>query len=317
MKKILLLLVIAVVTQSCVSKKLYQELETKYNKVKNRNQDLVGENDALFAAKKRLEEENTALKKSVDSLKNTKQNLMDDVTALAEKKKQLESDFNELSQSSNAQLNAKAKEILELSQALNEKENALIAEKARLEKLQQDLTERSQRIEQLEQLIANKEAAMQALKDAVSNALANFEGNGLTVERKNGKVYVSMENKLLFSSGSWSVGNQGKIAVAQLAKVLHKNPDIEVLIEGHTDNVPYQSKGAIKDNWDLSTKRATAIVRILTNKGVNPKRVTAAGRGEFFPVATNATKEGRAKNRRIEIILAPNLDKINALLKAN
>lgn len=317
MKKILLLLVIAVVTQSCVSKKLYQELETKYNKVKNRNQDLVGENDALFAAKKRLEEENTALKKSVDSLKNTKQNLMDDVTALAEKKKQLESDFNELSQSSNAQLNAKAKEILELSQALNEKENALIAEKARLEKLQQDLTERSQRIEQLEQLIANKEAAMQALKDAVSNALANFEGNGLTVERKNGKVYVSMENKLLFNSGSWSVGNQGKIAVAQLAKVLHKNPDIEVLIEGHTDNVPYQSKGAIKDNWDLSTKRATAIVRILTNKGVNPKRVTAAGRGEFFPVATNATKEGRAKNRRIEIILAPNLDKINALLKAN
>lgn len=317
MKKILLLLVIAVVTQSCVSKKLYQELETKYNKVKNRNQDLVGENDALFAAKKRLEEENTALKKSVDSLKNTKQNLMDDVTALAEKKKQLESDFNELSQSSNAQLNAKAKEILELSQALNEKENALIAEKARLEKLQQDLTERSQRIEQLEQLIANKEAAMQALKDAVSNALANFEGNGLTVERKNGKVYVSMENKLLFNSGSWSVGNQGKIAVAQLAKVLHKNPDIEVLIEGHTDNVPYQSKGAIKDNWDLSTKRATVIVRILTNKGVNPKRVTAAGRGEFFPVATNATKEGRAKNRRIEIILAPNLDKINALLKAN
>jgi chemotaxis protein MotB len=177
------------------------------------------------------------------------------------------------------------------------------------------LSERSERIEQLEQLIANKEAAMKQLKDAVSNALANFEGNGLTVERKNGKVYVSMENKLLFSSGSWSVGAQGRKAVAQLAKVLNKNKDIEVLIEGHTDNVPYQSNGAIKDNWDLSTKRATAIVRILTNNGVQPNRVTAAGRGAFFPVASNATKEGRAKNRRIEIILAPNLDKINALLE--
>ncbi len=315
MKKILLLIAIAILTQSCVSKKLYQELETKYNKLKNRNQDLVGENDDLFAAKKHLEDENTNLKKSVDSLKNAKQNLLDDVTALAERKKQLEKDFAELSQSSNTQLDAKAKEILQLSQALNEKENALIAEKARLEKLQQDLTERSQRIEQLEQLIAGKEAAMQELKNAVSNALANFEGNGLTVERKNGKVYVSMENKLLFNSGSWSVGNQGKTAVTQLANVLKKNPDIEVLIEGHTDNVPYQSNGAIKDNWDLSTKRATAIVRILTNKGVSPKRVTAAGRGEFFPVASNATKEGRAKNRRIEIILAPNLDKINALLQ--
>ncbi len=315
MKKIFFLALITFFTQSCVSKKLYQELETKYNKLKNRNQDLVGENDDLFSAKKQLENENANLKKSVDSLKNAKQNLLDDVVALDERKKQLEKDFAELSQSSSEQLSAKAKEILKLSQDLNEKENALIAEKTRLEKLQQDLAERSERIEQLEQLIANKEAAMQQLKDAVSNALANFEGNGLTVERKNGKVYVSMENKLLFGSGSWSVGEQGKKAVAQLANVLKNNPDIEVLIEGHTDNVPYQKNGAIQDNWDLSTKRATAIVRILTNKGVNPKRVTAAGRGEFFPVSSNATKEGRAKNRRIEIILAPNLDKINALLK--
>jgi chemotaxis protein MotB len=315
MKNIFIILALAIFTQSCVSKKMYQELETKYNKLKNRNQDLVGENDDLFAAKKRLESENNNLKKSVDSLQNAKQNLLDDVTALDERKRQFEKDFAALSHSSNEQLNAKAKEILRLTQDLNDKENALIAEKARLEKLQQDLDQRSERIEQLEELIASKEAAMQQLKDAVSNALANFEGNGLTVERKNGKVYVSMENKLLFNSGSWSVGNQGKKAVSQLADVLKKNPDIEVLIEGHTDNVPYQSNGAIKDNWDLSTKRATAIVRILTNKGVQPKRVTAAGRGEFFPVASNNTKEGRAKNRRIEIILAPNLDKINALLK--
>jgi chemotaxis protein MotB len=315
MKKLLLLLFIAVISQSCVSKKMYQELESKYNKLKDRNQYLTGENDELFTVKKQLEAKNSRLIKSVDSLKNTKQTLLDEVVALDEKKKQLEKDFAALSQSTNEQLDAKAKEILKLSQKLNEKENALIAEKSRLEQLQSDLNERSQRIEQLEQLIASKEADMQQLKNAVSAALANFEGNGLTVERKNGKVYVSMENKLLFKSGSWSVGNQGKTAVEQLANVLNKNPDIEVLIEGHTDNVPYKSNGAIKDNWDLSTKRATAIVRILTDKGVNPKRVTAAGRGSFYPIASNATSEGRAKNRRIEIILAPNLDKINALLK--
>ncbi len=315
MKKIGLLLLIFVLTQSCVSKKMYQELETKYNKLKNRNQDLVGENDDLFSAKKQLELENSDLKKSVDSLNNAKLVLLDDVSSLSERKKALELEFKELSQSSNEQLNAKAQEILKLSQELDTKENALIAEKSRLENLQNQLDERSERIQQLEELIASKEEAMQNLKNAVSNALANFEGNGLTVERKNGKVYVSMENKLLFGSGSWSVGSQGKQAVKQLAKVLKQNPDIEILIEGHTDNVPYQSNGTIQDNWDLSTKRATAIVRLLTNNGVLAKRVTAAGRGEFFPVATNSTTQGRAKNRRIEIILAPNLDKINELLE--
>lgn len=156
---------------------------------------------------------------------------------------------------------------------------------------------------------------MNALKDAISSALVDFEGKGLTVEKRNGKVYVSMENKLLFQSGSWAVGTQGRQAVKQLGAVLADNPDISVLIEGHTDNDPFSGNGNVKDNWDLSTKRATAIVNILQeNKNINPESLTAAGRGEYVPVATNDTAEGKAKNRRIEVILTPKLDKITELL---
>ena len=181
-------------------------------------------------------------------------------------------------------------------------------------KLQQELSSRSARVDELEGLIAAKEAKMQQLKDAVSAALSGFEGKGLTVERKNGKVYVSMENKLLFGSGSWAVGAQGRNAVVNLAGVLRQNTDIDVLIEGHTDDVPYGGKGAVADNWDLSTKRATAIVRILIENNVSPEQITAAGRSKYMPVASNVSSSGKAKNRRIEIILAPNLDAINALL---
>ncbi|MEE9350454.1 MAG: OmpA family protein [Flavobacteriaceae bacterium] len=314
MKKIIIIIIALASMSSCVSRKVYQDLESKYEKLKNRNQNLVGENDDLFSATKKLEEANKNLQSSIDSLASAKATLLDDVVALETKKKQLEASYNELSQSSSSQLDQKAKEILALSQQLNDKETALIAENTRLEKLQKELASRSKRIDELEQLMAAKEAKMQHLKTAVSNALQNFEGKGLTVHRKNGKVYVSMENKLLFGSGSWAVGNQGKEAVKSLASVLQQNADINVLIEGHTDNVPYSGNNSITDNWDLSTKRATAIVRILVNNSVNPKQITAAGRGKYVPIDSNSTSNGKAKNRRIEVILAPNLDAINDLL---
>ena len=156
---------------------------------------------------------------------------------------------------------------------------------------------------------------MTALKDAISRALTDFEGKGLTVEQRDGKVYVSMENKLLFSSGSWAVGSEGRRAVEQLGSVLGDNPDIAVLIEGHTDNVPYKGSGQLSGNWDLSTKRATAIVNILReNATINPENLTAAGRGEFAPIASNDSAEGKAKNRRIEVVLTPKLDELSKLL---
>lgn len=124
-----------------------------------------------------------------------------------------------------------------------------------------------------------------------------------------------MENKLLFNSGSWAVGVEGRKAVQQLGQVLSQNPDINVLIEGHTDDVPYKSSGTINDNWDLSTKRATAIVQILVeNRQINPNNLTAAGRGEYAPISTNSTADGKARNRRIEVILTPKLDEVSKLL---
>ncbi len=314
-KTILLIVVIYLSLSSCVTKKMYQELDDKYNSLKNRNTDLVGENDDLFSTTKDLENTNLRLSKSLDSLKSVKANLLDDVVALESRKNQLEKSFNELSESSAQELDVKAVEILKLSQELEDKENRLLAENIRLEKLKTALESRSERIEQLESLIAAKEEKMQNLKNAISNALQNFEGNGLTVHRKNRKVYVSMENKLLFASGSWNVGANGTNAVKKLANVLKQNKDIEVLIEGHTDNVPYNGGNGISDNWDLSTKRATAIVRILVNSQVNAKQITAAGRGKHLPISSNSSQQGKAKNRRIEVILSPNLDVINEMLE--
>lgn len=192
----------------------------------------------------------------------------------------LQMSYDALEKNSNAALTDNAKKNRELLEQL-EKENN------RLNELRQQLDARSRRVDELEHLIASKDAAMKNLKDALSKALLDFEGKGLTIEQRDGKVYVSMENKLLFNSGSWAVGVEGRKAVQQLGQVLSQNPDINVLIEGHTDDVPYKSSGTINDNWDLSTKRATAIVQILVeNRQINPNNLTAAGRGEYAPIST-------------------------------
>ena len=155
------------------------------------------------------------------------------------------------------------------------------------------------------------------MKNRISDALLNFKGKGLAIRQKNGKVYISMENKLLFKSGRWNIGLQGKQALLSLSKVLEENPDISILIEGHTDNIPFTSRGTMESNWDLSTKRATAIVEILLNNNkILPQNLTAAGKSEFVPIAPNTTADGRAANRRIEIILSPSLDKIMKLISA-
>jgi len=190
-------------------------------------------------------------------------------------------------------------------------EKEFYAKKSALDLLSQQLAEKTAAYAKLRSELARKDSSMNALRNSIAKALLEFENDGLTITRKNGRVYVSMENKLLFSSGSFVINPKGADAIQKLAKVLESHPDIKILVEGHTDNVPYGGKGNLSDNWDLSAKRATSIVRILTSSStIVPERITAAGRGEFAPIASNDTAEGRAKNRRTEIILVPDLSKL-------
>ena len=314
MKNIIFIFLILLVNTSCVSKKIYEDLERKYNRLSNSNSELITQNESLVAERNKLQKDINSLGQEILQLNDRKTGLENEYNAAKDRLNKLIASYDALRSESTSELTEKANTIRQLLNELEKKENQLAIENTRLQKLQADLNDRSKIIEELEGLIADKEAKMNALKNAVSNALKGFEGKGLTISNKNGKVYVSMENKLLFDSGSWAVGSQGVDAVEKLAQVLIQNPDIEVLIEGHTDNVPYSSNSVLTDNWDLSVKRATAIVRILQNKGVKPQQITAAGRSEYLPIQSNSTSDGKAKNRRIEIILAPNLDKINQLL---
>lgn len=307
-KRISLGLLIAMMTTSCVSKKIYNDLENKFADLKKENRSISDENTELLKAKNQLELERETLKVDLNKVKSERDKLLADYDALQNKMNVLQESYKALEKNSNEALQANMNKNRDLLAQLDAKGKALAIEQERLSK-------NAQRLQELEGLIAAKEASMRKLKETLSKALNSFEGKGLTVEQKNGKVYVSMENKLLFNSGSWTVGTEGKKAVVELGKVLGENPEISVLIEGHTDNDGFSSTGPIANNWDLSTKRATAIVAILSeNSAINKQNLTAAGRGEFSPLASNATAEGKAKNRRIEIILTPRLDEIAEML---
>lgn len=314
-KRIVLLSLSTVLFSSCVSKKIYTELEDKYANLKKENRNLSDEVQSLSTANSKLANDLSQLQSAYDKAVEERDKFRADLAASKSNLENLKASYDALEQNSSAEIAKNSQKNRELLAQLEAKEQALATESERLNNLKKELDKRSQRVAELESVIAAKDAEMRALKDAISRALVNFEGKGLTVEQRNGKIYVSMENKLLFKSGSWSVGVEGRKAVQQLGNVLAENPDISILIEGHTDNVPYKGNAQLSGNWDLSTKRATAIVNILReNDAINPKNLTAAGRGEYAPLATNDTAEGRAKNRRIEVILTPKLDEISKLL---
>lgn len=301
---------------SCVPKKDLVNLQNRYD-------NLQSQNDLLMKKLRDAKNSKTSLSSTLDdtqneliALKEDYQLLVSDYESQTEKLNTLKESYQALEKNSSKLLSENIDRNRELLKQLEAKEKALAEERKRLESLENDLEERSFRINELESLIASKEAKLTALKDNLMDALVDFEGRGLRVEQRDGKVYVSMENKLLFASGSWRVGNEGKKAIKELAAVLAQNPDISVLIEGHTDNVPYGGNGPLKDNWDLSTKRATEVLKLLLNNNkIDPTNLTAAGKGEYVPVAQNSTAAGKAKNRRIEVVLEPQLDEINKLLE--
>ena len=313
--RILILAFATVLVSACVSPKVYKDLESKYATLKDENSELKGDNENLLTAKNATDNELNQLLDAYNEAVVDRDKLQSDYNAAKANLDNLKASYDALEKNSSSAIAKNSQKNRELLAQLEAKELALKAESRRLEALKKELEARSGRVAELESVIAAKDAAMTELKNAISRALVDFEGKGLTVVQRDGKVYVSMENKLLFESGSWAVGVEGKKAVQQLGSVLAYNPDINVLIEGHTDNVPYSGNAIMKGNWDLSTKRATAIVEILReNPSITPGNLTAAGRGEFAPITTNETTEGKAKNRRIEVILTPKLDEITKLL---
>ncbi len=216
-------------------------------------------------------------------------------------------DYNKVSQD----LARREAELGELDQSLKKS-------RADIDRLNQDLTAREAKLGELQKALAEKDRAVDALKASVSNALRSFKGTELQVEMRNGKVYVSLSEQLLFKSGSTKVDPKGQDALRQLATVLQQQPDVNVVVEGHTDNVPFsRAVGSMTDNWDLSVLRATEIARLLTTGGVAPERVTASGRSQYVPVAPNSSAENKALNRRTEIILTPKLNELFKILDSN
>ncbi len=263
--------------------------------------------DDLMARKVRVEGDKAACEEELDKRKAELRDLQAQINKMKDEKKVLDATYESL-------LNDKGK----ISKELVDQYKQLELAKLENEKLATELKAREERVKELEKILSDKDKAVNDLKNKISQALTSFQGQGLTVQVKNGKVYVSLAEKLLFKTGSTSVDPKGVEALKQLASALKEQADISVLVEGHTDDVPIaKGTSCMIDNWELSVMRATAITRILTSYGVAPTKITAAGRGEFFPVDPAKTPDARQKNRRTEIILTPKLDEIFQILNSN
>lgn len=321
MKKYLFLAALALSASACVTQAKYNEAKESearyYDEARLCNESLLAEknkNKELTNMLEQLKTKATQQTDQVNQLSKELKRVQDDCTAMQVQNKEL---FDKLKATkSKEEIQAMLSEIQALQSELMAREDALFKAERTLQDKQNQLELQNAKITELTALIEQQNAKMQDIKNKIQNALVGYEGNGLQIESRNGRIYVSLDEKLLFQSGKWSVDTRGKQAIRQLSGVLAGQKDIDILVEGHTDNVPYSGNGNITDNWDLSVKRATAIVRILLeNKELEASRVTAAGRSEFNPVDTANTKEARQKNRRIEIILTPKLTELLQLFE--
>jgi chemotaxis protein MotB len=248
------------------------------------------------------QKETAALRQDSAQLASNNESLLSNISSLKDQIGSLQKNIDDL----NAKITALTNQNSQLGQQTSEQQN-------KLSQSQLDLQRQKQKLEQLQTLLNQQKEASQELKNKMSEALKGFNSNELTVYQKDGKVYVSLSENLLFPSGSAVVNPKGVEALSKLAAVLNLNNDVSVNIEGHTDSIPI--RGRYQDNWDLSTARANSIVRILVNNyKVDPTRVISSGHSYYEPVASNSTPEGRAKNRRTDIILSPKLDEMYKLL---
>ncbi|MBH20057.1 MAG: hypothetical protein CL851_06470 [Crocinitomicaceae bacterium] len=322
MKKIFIyILIFSVFFQGCVPARKFEEISEK-------QEICAGELKTLKTLKTELQTENTELESENQQLKELTSRLIKDTTILGKSLRMKEKQYDKIDM-----LNKRIQdqlEILQEGQSIEKqrliadlekrKSDLLILEdqqrafeielnnkKQQLEDMSIELQKREQRVNELEEIIANKDAIVRALKEKVANALLGFRDKGLSVIEKDGKVYISMDAKLLFASGSTKVDSEGIKALKELAKVLEDQKDLEILVEGHTDTDKMRSNSHPVDNWELSVLRATSVVKImLENSKMDPTTVSASGRSQFIPIDT----ENKAKNRRIEVVLIPELNEL-------
>lgn len=329
MKKVLYILIGAAMLGSCVPTREFTQLNEKTN-------HLQGERDELMKENEQLTVDNREMSGRIDKVESQQARLVQDsiriykkLADLEKEKTALEKQYLDLESAHEALLRGNERETRRLLNELQGTQEDLVAkqnllkeleasvnlQKQDVTRLQAELEARNARLMEMESMLGEKDRVLDELRTKVANALMGFDGQGLTITRKDGKVYVSLDEKLLFKSGSTTVDPNGVKALQQLAVVLANNPEINVMIEGHTDDVPFRKGSTIKDNWDLSVLRATSIARILLgNTRINPTSITVAGRGEFLPVDAADTPEARRKNRRTEIILSPDFSEIFRIL---
>jgi len=330
MSRISLIIISIFLISSCITPKVYNELLDKHEIAKK---NLTKNEKLILELRENLDDKErdiTNLNALVEQLRKDSIALNNDLIACQKKYDDLSTTYDLLTSKSSRYMAEKAKETKELLNQLETTQSELFAKEDQLNKSTLELEEkerklldsqnelelRSLRVAELEAIINRKDSMVTALKQKISKALIGLEGDGLTIEQRNGKVYISLEEDLLFASGKYEINQTGRQALDKLSDALSYQKDLEILVEGHTDSIPLSGRGLVKDNWDLSVMRATSVVKRLTsNTNLDPTQLIAAGRSEFVPISSNETSEGRGENRRIEMILSPNLDDLFKLLE--
>ena len=329
MSRISIIIFSLFIFSSCITPKVYNELLDKHEiaqkKLTKNEKKILQLKETLDDREKNIE----SLTLLVKVLRADSATITNELVSCQKKYDDLNITYDLLTSKSSRYMAEKANETKDLLNQLEKTQSELFAKEDELNKSTANLQEkerkllssqnelelRSLRVAELEAIINRKDSMVTALKQKISKALIGLEGDGLTIVQRNGKVYISLEEDLLFASGKYEVNQTGKQALDKLSDALSYQKDIEILVEGHTDSIPLSGRGLVKDNWDLSVMRATSVVKRLTsNSNLDPTQLIAAGRSEFVPLLSNNTSDGRSKNRRIEMILSPNLDDLFKLL---
>lgn len=330
--KVSFAIVILILAASCVPAKHFQEIRDEKIRAEQERDSLLIDNKRMDVKITEMEAQMAVMDKEIKDMINDSTDRAVRLRNMRSERDRLRRQLTDLQETQEAVLKGSARETTRLLQQLQETQKDLMAREDRLKEIERDLNEkeqvlnkisadldrRNERLLELESILARQDSVVNALHQTIASALRGFEGQGLSVYEKNGKVYVSLEEQLLFQTGSTAVDPNGVRALKDLSKVLEKNRDINVMIEGHTDDVPVIPGARMRDNWDLSVLRATSIVRILLeDTSIDPQRLIVAGRGESMPVETATTPEARRKNRRTEIILTPRLDELFRIIETH